>query len=281
VRVAGITLYDVRPVGGGDICQAVRATTDDGTPVFAKTLPDAPVGFFAAEARGLDSLRQPGAPPVPRVLAHDAGGLVLEWVEPGAATAAGAGQAGRSLAALHSARVVDAAGFGTDDAAFVATVRQPAGRGKAWPEWWAEFRLLPLLREAVDHAVLSDADRRAVEDVAAGIADLSGPAEPPARVHGDLWSGNLLWAASGQAWLVDAGAAHAGHRETDVAMLALFGAPFLDRLVSAYQDVTPLGSGWRHRVALHQVYPLLVHAVLFGGGYAARCGDAARSALSG
>jgi fructosamine-3-kinase len=280
VRVAGITLSDVRPVGGGDICQAVRATTGDGDAVFAKTLRDAPEGFFAAEARGLSSLRLPGAPPVPRVLAHDGAGLVLEWIEPGAATAAGAERAGRSLAALHAAPD-GTAGFGNDEPAFVATVRQPAGRGESGPQWWAEFRLLPLLREAVDHAVLSDADRRAVEDVAAGIADLSGPAEPPARVHGDLWSGNLLWAASGQAWLVDAGAAHAGHRETDVAMLALFGAPFLDRLVSAYQDVTPLGSGWRHRVALHQVYPLLVHAVLFGGGYAARCGDAARSALSG
>jgi fructosamine-3-kinase len=280
VRLAGITLYDVRRVGGGDICQAVRATTEDGADVFAKTLRNAPDGFFAAEARGLESLRPPGAPPVPRVLAHDAGGLVLEWIEPGAATAAGAEQAGRSLAALHSARD-GTAGFGSDDVAFVATVRQPAGRGQSWPQWWAEFRLLPLLREAVDHAVLGDADRRSIEAVAARLADLSGPTEPPARVHGDLWSGNLLWAATGEAWLVDAAAAHAGHRETDLAMLALFGAPFLDRLMSAYQEVTPLAAGWRQRVALHQVYPLLVHAVLFAGGYGARSGEAARAALAG
>jgi fructosamine-3-kinase len=280
VRVAGITLSDVRRVGGGDICQAVRATTGDGVPVFAKTLPDAPDGFFAAEARGLDSLRLPGAPPVPHVLAHDARGLVLEWVEPQAATAAGAEQAGRSLAALHSASA-ERAGFGTDEVAYVATVRQPAGRRESWPEWWAELRLLPLLREAVDSAVLGLADRRVIEDVALRIAELCGPAEPPSRVHGDLWSGNLLWAASGEVWLVDAAAAHAGHRETDLAMLALFGAPFLDRLVASYQEVAPLAAGWRDRLSLHQVYPLLVHAVLFGGGYAARCGDAARAALAG
>jgi fructosamine-3-kinase len=280
VRVAGITLSDVRPVGGGDICQAVRATTEDGDAVFAKTLRDAPEGFFAAEARGLDSLRLPGGPPVPRVLAYDAGGLVLEWIEPGAAAAVAAERAGRSLAALHSAPT-GAAGFGNDEAAFVATIRQPAGRAASWPQWWAEFRLLPLLRLAVDHAVLADADRRVVEALADRLADLSGLAEPAARVHGDLWSGNLLWSAAGGAWLVDAGVAHCGHRETDLAMLALFGAPYLDRLLAAYQEVAPLASGWQRRVALHQVYPLLVHAVLFGGGYAARCGAAARIALAG
>jgi fructosamine-3-kinase len=280
VKVAGITVVDLRPVGGGDICESFRARTQDGAEVFAKTLREAPDGLFAAEARGLDSLRVRGGPPVPRVVAHNHDGIVLEWVAPGPATARGAEQAGRALAAMHST-VPDEPGFGNDEPAFVATVRQPSGRGDSWPQWWAECRLLPLLRQAVDGGVLGDADRGAVEALTRRIADLAGPAEPPARVHGDLWSGNLLWSASGAAWLVDAGAAHDGHRETDLAMLALFGAPSLDRLIAAYQEVRPLAAGWQQRTALHQVYPLLVHAVLFGGSYASRCGDAARGALRG
>ena len=112
------------------------------------------------------------------------------------------------------------------------------------------------------------------------IVDLAGPDEPPARLHGDLWSGNLVWTSSA-VWLVDP-AAHGGHRETDLAMLALFGCPQLPRVLDAYQEATPLADGWEDRVALHQLFPLLVHACLFGrgsggSGYGARAGEAARS----
>jgi fructosamine-3-kinase len=93
-----------------------------------------------------------------------------------------------------------------------------------------------------------------------------GPDEPPARLHGDLWTGNVLWADDG-AWVIDP-AAHGGHRETDLAMLALFGCPQLDTVLGAYDDAAPLAAGWRDRVGLHQLFPLLVHAALFGGGYA-------------
>jgi fructosamine-3-kinase len=89
----------------------------------------------------------------------------------------------------------------------------------------------------------------------------------PARLHGDLWSGNVLWTPAG-ATLIDP-AAHGGHREQDLAMLALFGCPHLDEVLAGYQEVHPLRRGWQHRVGLHQVYPVGMHAVLFGGGYAA------------
>ena len=105
------------------------------------------------------------------------------------------------------------------------------------------------------------------------------PVEPPARLHGDLWNGNVLWGAEGRAWLIDP-AAHGGHRETDLAMLALFGAPFLDRILAGYAEVAPLAVGWRDRVPLHQLHPLLVHACLFGAGYAGPVADAARAALA-
>jgi fructosamine-3-kinase len=114
--------------------------------------------------------------------------------------------------------------------------------------------------------------------VANRIGELSGPAEPPARIHGDCWSGNVLW-SGGRGWLIDP-AAHGGHRESDLAMLALFGAPYLDRVLAAYQDVTPLAAGWQARMPLHQLHPLLVHVCLFGTGYREAALSAARAALA-
>jgi fructosamine-3-kinase len=96
---------------------------------------------------------------------------------------------------------------------------------------------------------------------------------PAARIHGDLWSGNVLWTREG-AVLIDP-AAHGGHRETDLAMLALFGLPHLDRLQEAYDEAYPLAEGWADRLGLHQLFPLLVHACLFGGGYGVRAAQTA------
>ncbi|HVH24524.1 MAG TPA: fructosamine kinase family protein, partial [Pseudonocardia sp.] len=116
-----------------------------------------------------------------------------------------------------------------------------------------------------------------VERVCARLPGLAVADEPPARLHGDLWSGNVLWSAEG-AWLIDP-AAHGGHRETDLAMLALFGSPHLATVLDAYQEVAPLAAGWPARVPLHQLFPLLVHVVLFGRSYAGQLRAAARSAL--
>ncbi len=112
------------------------------------------------------------------------------------------------------------------------------------------------------------------------IGELAGPAEQPARLHGDLWSGNVLWGGDGHVWLIDP-AAHGGHRETDLAMLHLFGCAHLDRIVAAYDEAAPLAEGWRARIPLHQLFPLLVHTVLFGGGYGAQAVASARAVLAG
>jgi fructosamine-3-kinase len=97
------------------------------------------------------------------------------------------------------------------------------------------------------------------------IGEVGGPAEPPARLHGDLWGGNVLAGADGRPWLIDP-AAYGGHREIDLAMLRLFGGAS-ERVFAAYEEVSPLAEGWRERVELWQLFPLLVHAVLFGGAY--------------
>jgi fructosamine-3-kinase len=149
-----------------------------------------------------------------------------------------------------------------------------AGAG-SWPDWYAARRLLPYLRRAVDGGALSTADAAEVEAVLARIDGLAGPAEPPSRIHGDLWSGNVLW-SGGRGWLIDP-AAHGGHRETDLAMLAVFGAPYLDRILGAYHEVAPLAPGWRQRVPQHQLHPLLVHVCLIGAAYRDATLDAARA----
>jgi fructosamine-3-kinase len=102
--------------------------------------------------------------------------------------------------------------------------------------------------------------------------------DPPTRIHGDLWSGNVMWTANG-AVLIDP-AAHGGHRETDLAMLQLFGCPHLDEVLAGYQSVRPLRDGWRARVGLHQLYPLLAHVALFGSAYVRQAEQAVESALA-
>jgi fructosamine-3-kinase len=251
------------PVPGGDICTAERLTLDDGTDVFAKSLAGAPHGFFAAEAAGLRWLAAAGAVPVPGVVAVTDELLLLEWVSPATPSPAAAEEFGRGLAALHRA---GADGFGAPGPGFIGSLPLDNTPADSWDEFYAERRVRPYLRAARDRGWVSEPDAVAIEHA---LDHLDVPVEPPARLHGDLWSGNVHWAADGRVWLVDP-AAHGGHRETDLAMLALFDAPHLDRIVAAYDEEYPLAGGWRDRVGVHQLHPLLVHAVLFGGGYGAR-----------
>jgi fructosamine-3-kinase len=276
VRIAGIEVIDPRPVAGGDICRAYRGRTASGQDVFAKTLDPAPVGLFIAEARGLGLLRVAGGPPVPEVHAAAEDGLVLEWVAPGAPCREAAATFGRALATLH-----DHGGstFGADQPGYVGPVEVDNAPVEDWPTFYGQRRLLPAADLAARRGALESADLDAVHAVVARLPELAGPAVPPARVHGDLWSGNLLWGADGRVWLIDAAAAHDGHPETDLAMLLLFGAPLMDEILAGYREVHEPPPGWSARVGLHQVHPLLIHAALFGGGYGRRAGDAAREQL--
>ncbi|MEU8259729.1 fructosamine kinase family protein [Micromonospora sp. NPDC048999] len=269
------------PVSGGDSCAASRLTLDDGHSVFAKTWPERagrpiPEGFFAAEAAGLRWLRAAGTVAVPEVIVALPELLALDWVDPGEPTPAAAERFGRELAGLHRA---GASAFGAEWAGFIGALPQDNTPDPGpWPEWFARRRLLPYLRMSVDNGALASAEADLVEELIDRIGELGGD-EPPARLHGDLWPGNLLWGVDDRVWLVDP-AAHGGHRETDLAQLALFGGPpHLDRILAAYHEVWPLADGWRERVPLHQVQLLLVHTALFGGAYADAVGSAARAAL--
>lgn len=276
------------PVHGGSICQAVRLTLDDGASVFVKFLNDPthespsraePPGFFEAEAAGLGWLRAAGGVRVPEVLVVQPGLLALEWVDSGEPTPAAAEAFGRGLAATHRA---GSDGYGAPWPGYIGSLPQPNDAvSMTWAEFFAERRLRPHLRSAVEAGALSPADVSTIEAVLSRIDELAPPVEPPSRLHGDLWPGNVLWGEGGQPWLIDP-SAHGGHRETDLAELALFGGiPYLERVLAAYEEVWPLADGWPARVPLHQLHLLLVHAVLFGASYRDSVVAAARTALAG
>jgi len=271
----GTAVVATTPVAGGDICTSTRLRLSGGTSALIKTRPNAPTDFFAAEARGLRWLGEAGGVDVPEVLAVEPDCLILSWVEIGRPTPEAADSLGRRLSATHQA---GAPAFGADEDGYIGTLPLPNRTAATWPEFFATRRILPYLRLARDRGGITPSEAEDVEAVVRRITELAGPDEPPARLHGDLWSGNVLWGLEGGTWLVDP-AAYGGHRETDLAMLALFGLPQLQRVLDAYQEATPLADGWEERVPLHQLFPLLVHACLFGGGYGARAGDLARRLL--
>jgi fructosamine-3-kinase len=261
-------------VHGGDVARSYAVELDDGRSVFAKTHPTAPAHFFTTEAAGLSWLRDADAVAVPEVLAvsdDEPNHLVLEWIEEGSPRQSTEREFGEGLARLHRA---GAPFFGREDRRTTGSRGLPNEPCTTWAEFYATQRLLPLARLARNAEALPVATIDALERVARGLAEFGDADEPPARLHGDLWAGNRLVGSGGRSWLIDP-AAHGGHREFDVAMMRLFGG-FGEASFQSYEEAFPLGDGWRDRIALHQIAPLVVHAIKFGGGYVA----AARRAIA-
>lgn len=286
-RAIGREITAASPVGGGDINEAWMLELAGGGRAFLKSRADAPEDEFGAEAAGLRWLGEPGGLPVPEVLAVvDEGGergLVLDWVEPGRMGREGEEELGRGLALTHSAGAESfnalppgsprqALRFGGVEVPIESAwqVSHPRGDKSAtqpgWPEVYAQ-RLTTLSLVAIERGRITEATAKAVDRVTDRLPTLAGPPEPPARIHGDLWSGNVHAGADGRPWLIDP-AAHGAHREMDLAMLELFGSVSA-RTLAAYEDVWPLADGHPGRTGFWQLQPLLVHAILFGGSYGA------------
>lgn len=272
----GAEVRDARPVGGGSINHAARVVLADGREVFVKHHPDAPAGSFAAEAHGLEWIAEARALRTPVVLGvGDEPGarfLALGWIAPGGVgdTRSGDGGSpaerfGRGLARLHRA---GAPCVGLDRDNLIGPLPQPNAPCDTWAEFYGARRILPMARRAIDAGRLDAALAPRIDALVARLPDLCGPPEQPARLHGDLWAGNAILDAAGGPVVLDP-AVHGGHREMDLAMMRLFGG-FPAAAFDAYAEEHPLAPGHEDRVELCQLYPLLVHVVLFGGSYAAR-----------
>jgi fructosamine-3-kinase len=264
-RRLGTRVLDAKRLGGGDINDAFGVSLDDGTSVFVKTHPNPPQGMFEAEARGLRWLEEAGAIRIPQVVAvsnEQPAYLALELLTPAKRRPDFDDALGRSLATLHG---FGAPSFGLDHDNFIGRLAQSNAIADDWASFYWASRLEPQLRLAADRGLIDRGTRLSFDKLRHTLAERLGPEEPPSRLHGDLWGGNLHVDERGEPCLIDP-AVYGGHREIDLAMMRLFGG-FGERVFAAYEDAWPLAPGANERVSLYQLYPLLVHVNLFGGSY--------------
>lgn len=233
---------------------------------------------IAWEARGLAWLAAAQGAAVVPILGGDERSLQIEYLSPAPPTPAAAEAFGRSLAVTHAAGAdsfgAPPAGWDAAQPGWIGRARLPLGQYARWGEFYAELRVLPHAEAAHRLGRLSSSGLASIERVCQRLRDGQfDDGRPPARLHGDLWAGNAISTAQGFV-LIDP-AAHGGHGETDLAMLALFGFPHLSLVQDAYAEAAQLADGWQSRVRLHQLHPLLVHAELFGGHYGIEAAEVA------
>lgn len=264
-RELGSAVRVSSPRGGGDINEAFAVTLDDGTAIFVKTHRDPPPNMFSAEAKGLRWLEETKAVRVPRVLAvrdEPPAFLALELLTPATRRPDFDEDLGRSLAAMHA---YGAPAFGLDHDNYIGSLPQANDSADDWASFYWASRLKPQLELALDRDLIDGPTRSKFEALREALPMRVGPKEPPSRLHGDLWGGNLHVDGAGRPCLIDP-AVYGGHREVDLAMMRLFGG-FSERVFASYEEAWPLAPGAGDRVPLYQLYPLLVHVNLFGGSY--------------
>ena len=266
-ELSGSEEYSVQPVFGGDINRAFRLTAN-GRNIFMKANRKENEAFFASETAGLDAIRKTKTICVPETLGWGTDSrygafLLLEWCE-GRQSRKFFENFGHQLAAMHRAetsKIVKKYGFPEDN--FIGAGEQENTPEESWVVFFRDHRLKPQFQRA--DSWFESSDRKKIRHLLDHLEDYLPEPAFPSLLHGDLWSGNYLVGNDGEAWLIDP-AVYVGHAETDLAMTELFGG-FPQRFYGAYNEANPIDSGYRERRDLYNLYHLLNHLNLFGGGY--------------
>lgn len=262
---ASTLIKSLHVLGGGSINEAYCIETNSGTFFIKYNLAKRFPGMFMAEKKGLNILREANCIQVPEVLDYAETGkyayLLLEYVSSGEPGKDFWQLFGQQLVSLHS---ITSPVFGLDHDNYIGSLLQRNKAHHTWSEFLITERLEPQTKMAFESGLFDITAIRQIEKLYNKLGDLL-PIEPPSLLHGDLWSGNLITGKDGNPFIIDP-AVYFGHREIDIAMTRLFGG-FPEAFYESYNHYRPLETGWKERIPLNQLYPLLVHVNLFGGGY--------------
>lgn len=256
-------IHSISPLSGGDINDVYKVSTNCGMYVVKVNDPQKFPGMFEAESKGLKMLASTGIH-TPYVMGFEENSdftfLVMRFITKGSSSLSFWKTFGEDLAKMHQH---SSSHFGLSYSNYMGSLVQQNAEKDNWAEFFVTQRLEPQLKLAYDSGFLKSSS--------SGFSRLMHrldnivPCEKPALVHGDLWGGNFIPSTDGKSVLIDP-AAHYGHREADIAMMHLFGG-FDNSLFQRYTDVFPLEKGWKERIDIHNLYPLLVHVNLFGSAY--------------
>lgn len=260
-----LTIKNTSPVNGGDINKAYKIVAKEGDFFIKTNNRNNYPGLFEKEANGLKALRTSGALPVPEVIQTGEFNytqyLLLEWLETANTTPEMWEAFGNRLAQLHKTTQEN---FGFYEDNYLGTYLQNNTAYSAWSEFYANCRVLPLIKLIYDQNKINRNIIAAADNFSKELNNIL-PIEQPSLLHGDLWSGNFLSAKNNETYLIDP-AVYYGHREMDIGMSRLFGG-FSTQFYESYNNAYPLEKNWEKRLPYTQLYPLLFHAYAFGGHY--------------
>ncbi|HEY0899006.1 MAG TPA: fructosamine kinase family protein [Sphingobacteriaceae bacterium] len=260
--INGPVFFDKQVAGGVNDCVRLKA----GNRYFFAKINSAELfpNMFALEAEGLKLIRRSGTIAVPEVFGFGVAAgqqfLLMEWINPGNDTSQTQEQLGIQLARLHRQT---AQMFGLDFDNYIGSLPQVNTLAISWTDFFISNRIQPLVEIVLSKGWIDNELVKYFDALFNKLPDFY-PVEPPALLHGDLWGGNFM-STNNNPVLIDP-AVYYGHREMDLAMTTLFGG-FSDEFYAAYNAEFPIEKNWQNRLEIWNLYPLLVHLVLFGSSY--------------